>query len=72
MSDVWLSPVSITCTSNQLDYGCYSVKKSSFHRFLCHSLDFALTMKLKRRRLVHGGVTKNEVFFINSNENKFL
>ncbi|KAF3538534.1 hypothetical protein F2Q69_00024637 [Brassica cretica] len=37
VGDVWLSPVSITVASNQLNY-------------------FALTMKLKRRRLVHGSV----------------
>ncbi|CAH8363067.1 unnamed protein product [Eruca vesicaria subsp. sativa] len=38
MGDVfWLSPVSITCTSNQLDYRCCSVKKSScIWRRSCH------------------------------------
>ncbi|CAN6802193.1 unnamed protein product [Brassica oleracea] len=61
MGDVWLSPVSITSTSNQLFCGCHSVKKSTCvwrncHWALSHSLDFSLTMKLKRRRLVHGSV----------------
>lgn len=63
MGDVWLSPVSITSTSNQLDYGLYSLKNSScIWRRSCHwslrshSLDFATAMKLKRRRLVHASV----------------
>ncbi|KAG2301434.1 hypothetical protein Bca4012_059702 [Brassica carinata] len=61
MVDVWLTPVSITSTSNQMFCGCYSVKKStcvlrSCHWSLSHSLDFALTMNLKRRRQVHGRV----------------
>ncbi|XP_010514643.1 PREDICTED: pentatricopeptide repeat-containing protein At3g29290-like [Camelina sativa] len=56
MGDVWLSSVSITATLNQLDCGCYSIGKRSclwrtFHWSLSHSLDFALTMKPKQRRL---------------------
>ncbi|KAL1194466.1 Pentatricopeptide repeat-containing protein [Cardamine amara subsp. amara] len=47
MGDVLWSHVSITYTSNQLVCGYWS---------LSHSLDFALTMKPKRRRLVSGGV----------------
>lgn len=59
MGDVWLSPVSITASSNQLNCKCYSVKKStciltSRHWSLSrHSLDFALTMKLKPRHVVY-------------------
>ncbi|CAN7101917.1 unnamed protein product [Brassica rapa subsp. narinosa] len=63
MGDVWLSPVSITSTSNQLDYGLYSLKNSScIWRRSCHwslrshSLDFATAMKLKRRRLAYSCV----------------
>ncbi|CAA7051856.1 unnamed protein product [Microthlaspi erraticum] len=55
MGDVWFCPVSVSATSN---CGCYSFKKSSCFWGTCQwsSLDFALTMKLKRRRLVHGSV----------------
>ncbi|KAF8094852.1 hypothetical protein N665_0351s0020 [Sinapis alba] len=62
MVDIWLTPVSITSTSNQLGCGCYSVKKStcvwrrSYHWSLSHSLDFALTMKLKPKHKVYGSV----------------
>uniref|UniRef100_A0A1J3GRP7 Pentatricopeptide repeat-containing protein n=1 Tax=Noccaea caerulescens TaxID=107243 RepID=A0A1J3GRP7_NOCCA len=53
-----MSPVSISATSNQLDCGCSSLMKSSCFWRTCHwsSLDFALTMKLKRRRLVYASV----------------
>ncbi|KFK33790.1 hypothetical protein AALP_AA5G060800 [Arabis alpina] len=59
MSDIWLSPVSITATSNQLDCGCYSIKKTSYVWRACHwslSHSLVLTMKPKRRRLVNGNV----------------
>ncbi|CAH2044944.1 unnamed protein product [Thlaspi arvense] len=56
MGDAWLSPVSVTATSNQLGCGCYSVKKNSYVWSLSHSLDFALTMKPKRRRLLYASL----------------
>ncbi|CAN8255099.1 unnamed protein product [Cochlearia groenlandica] len=49
MGDVWLSPVSVTATSNQLDCGCFSAKKIASHWSLTHSFDFPLTIKLKPR-----------------------
>ncbi|XP_056842997.1 pentatricopeptide repeat-containing protein At3g29290-like [Raphanus sativus] len=73
MGDVWLSPVSITASSNQLNCKCYSVKKSTCVWRSRHSLDFALTMKLKPRHVVYSSSSvKVKSFSLETTRMSFL